>query len=171
MPDLNGPGESVPGPSTSGGTGPGGQASRELHRPFRPRRARRVAYPVAAGVLLLMVVLAVATPVPMGGLDRVGFVVVGLLVAWFLHRQASVTALPSATGLHVRNLLLSRELEWAEIVAVRFGGGRAWAELDLDDGDTLAVMAVQRADGPRAEAEARRLATLVALHSRTERDD
>jgi Bacterial PH domain len=158
VPDLSGPGA-------------GGDAARDLHRPFRPRRARRVAYPVAAAVLLLMAVLAVATPVPMGGLDRGGFVAVGLVVAWFLHRQASVAAVPSPSGLRVRNLLLSRDLEWAEIVAVHFGGGRAWAELDLDDGDTLAVMAVQRADGARAQADARRLATLVALHTRTERDD
>jgi hypothetical protein len=43
--------------------------------------------------------------------------------------------------------------------------------LDLSDGDVLAVMAIQRADGARALAEARRLATLVAVGSRTPRDE
>jgi hypothetical protein len=44
-------------------------------------------------------------------------------------------------------------------------------QLDLDDGDTLAVMGVQRSDGERARQEARRLATLVAARQRTARDD
>ena len=52
-----------------------------------------------------------------------------------------------------------------------FGGGEPWVTLDLADGDTLAVMAIQRADGEDAVAEARRLATLVDVHSRTDRDD
>ena len=71
----------------------------------------------------------------------------------------------------MQNLITGRSLEWAQIVAVRFGGGPPWLILDLDDGDSLPVMAVQRADGRAAEEQARRLATLVALHSRTERDD
>jgi hypothetical protein len=32
-------------------------------------------------------------------------------------------------------------------------------------------MGIQRADGERADSEARRLATLVAQHTRTDRDD
>ena len=62
-----------------------------------------------------------------------------------------------------------RELAWAQVVAVRFGGGDPWVTLDLDDGEVLAVMAIQRADGARGEAEARRLATLVAAHTRDRR--
>lgn len=143
----------------------------DLHAPFRPRRARQVAYPIGVLWLLGMVALAVFLPGEVGWLDRAGFLLVGVGVLWFMHRQASVAALPSEQGLLVRNLLRSRRLEWAEVVAVRFGDGRPWVELDLSDGDTLAVMAVQRADGPRGVAESRRLATLVAVHTRTERDD
>lgn len=142
-----------------------------LHDVFRPVRARRVAYPVAALILVAMLGVAFLVPGVDALGDRVGFVLLGLGIAWFCHRQASVQAVPSETGLVVRNLLLSRTLEWAQVVDVRFGGGRPWVQLDLSDGDTLAVMAVQRADGVRAEAEASRLATLVALHSQTERDD
>ncbi len=54
-----------------------------------------------------------------------------------------------------------------DTVSVRFGGGNPWALLDLDDGETMSVMAVQRADGEHGETEAQRLATLVALHSQT----
>jgi hypothetical protein len=96
---------------------------------------------------------------------------VGLLLVWFCWRQASVAAIPSQDGLVVRNLMVTTRLEWAQIVSVRFGGGRPWVQLDLDDGDTLAVMGIQRADGERAIAEARRLATLVAEHTATAQDD
>lgn len=143
----------------------------DLYRPFRPYRARRVAYPVGVAWLALMLVLALFPPVPLGWPDRVGFVLVGVAVMWFLHRQASVAAVPSHDGLRVRNLFLTRDLRWAEIVSVHFGGGAPWATLDLADTDTLSVMAVQRADGERGVAEARRLATLVARHTPTDRDD
>jgi hypothetical protein len=102
--------------------------------------------------------------------DRLGVIVVSAAVAWVLSRFAGVSALPREDGLTVRNLIVRRDLAWAEVVAVRFGGGGPWVMLDLDDGETLPVMAVQRADGPRAVQESRRLATLVALHSRTDRD-
>ena len=94
-----------------------------------------------------------------------------LLIAGFCWRQASVRATVDDEGVTVRNLVYSRRLEWAEIVSVRFGSGRPWVQLDLSDGDTLAVMGIQRADGAYAEAEARRLATLVAQHTATPRDD
>ena len=70
----------------------------------------------------------------------------------------------------MHNLIRTTRLEWAQIVAVRLGGGNPWVSLDLDDGETLAVMGIQRADGERGQAEAKRLATLVALHSRTAQD-
>ena len=41
--------------------------------------------------------------------------------------------------------------------------------LDLADGDTLAVMAIQGADGERGRVEATRLATLVAEHEAPDR--
>ncbi len=104
-------------------------------------------------------------------LDRLGVVAVGLAVAAVLWWFSLVSALPSESGLRVRNLVGVCDLEWPQIVAVRFGGASPWAVLDLSDGDTLTVMAVQRSDGAYGAGEAQRLATLVALHSRTERDD
>jgi len=147
----------------------------ELHRPFRPTAARWVASALAVVVLVFMVTLALVLPAVAGegvGLpDRVGIAGFGVAVSWFLGRQAGVRADPDETGLTVRNLLLTRRVEWAEIVSVRFGQGRPWVQLDLADGDTLSVMGVQSADGARASAEAVRLSTLVALHSTTRSDD
>ena len=129
----------------------------ELHAPFRPYLARIVTL-VAAVVLAAGTVVVIVSIPELGLADQIGFAVVGLLLVWFCWRQASVAAIPSPEGLKVRNLLVTTRLEWSQIVSVRFGAGRPWVQLDLDDGDTLAVMGIQRADGARAEAESRRRA-------------
>lgn len=142
---------------------------RDLHRPFRPRSGRVV--PLVAGAAWLVVLLVIAFTMPgLGVPDRTGFAVLGAAGAALLHRFAAVRALPSDTGLSVQNLGSVRELSWAQIVSVRFGPGATWASLDVSDGSTLSVYAIQRADGSLAEREATRLATLVELHSRTEPD-
>jgi len=140
------------------------------HAPFRPRFARLVTLVLVVVVLVLTAALILALP-NAEPLDRAGFALVGLLIAWFCWRQATVRAVPDEDGLTVRNLMITTRLTWAEIVSVRFGSGRPWVQLDLADGDTLAVMGIQRADGELAEAEARRLATLVVRHTATPQDD
>ncbi len=147
----------------------------ELYAPFRPRLARAVSAALTVLVLVGTVVLVVALPRigPAGysALDRGGIAVVGAGIAWFCYRQATVRALVDEQGVVVRNLATTLRVAWPEIVSVRFGQGRPWVQLDLADGDTLAVMGVQRSDGELAERQARRMASLVALHSRTPRDD
>lgn len=139
-----------------------------LDRPFEARRAKTTGrilavVSVLAGVLLAVVVTArEGVSVSVG--DRIGFVSLGVALAWFSLRQAGVRATPEPDGLLVRNLFLSRRVTWDQIVSVRFGQGRPWAQLDLDGADTLAVMAIQSADGVRAKREASRLASLVELH-------
>jgi len=140
------------------------------YRTFRPRAARVVTLTLAVVVLVLTGLLIVFMPGLNTG-DQVGFALVGLLIGGFCWRQATVRARVDDEGVTVRNLVYTRRLEWAEIVSVRFGSGRPWVQLDLSDGDTLAVMGIQRADGAYADAEARRLATLVAQHTATSRDD
>lgn len=89
--------------------------------------------------------------------------VAGILLG-ILWRQSTVSATPSPEGLAVRNLMGTTRLEWAQIVSVRFSPDRAWAQLDLADGDQLAVMAIQSADGERARHSAQRLASLVTYY-------
>lgn len=136
--------------------------------PFRPRLAR-IASLTLAGVVVLATVLLVVL-MPLSSLDVAGFALLALGIVWFCWRQASVAAVPDEEGLTVRNLMVTTRLTWAQVVTVRFGD-RPWVQLDLADGDTLAVMGIQRADGEHALAEARRLSTLVAARSRTTRDD
>ncbi len=151
------------------------RAGEALDAPFRPRLARWVTLVmgvvVVVGAVALVLLLPTDGPTRYSAGDRAGILGVGALIAWFCQRQATVRAVPGPDGLTVRNLVVTRTVAWAEIVSVRFGQGRPWVQLDLADGDTLAVMGVQRADGPSADREARRLATLVAVRTRTARDD
>jgi Bacterial PH domain len=101
-----------------------------------------------------------------GVLDRLLLVLCGVAVASFLLRFASIRAVPSPQGLMVRNLIITRRLEWAQIIRVQFGGGAPWVSVDLDDTDIVAVMAIQKADGAYGRAEASRLSALVQVHGR-----
>jgi hypothetical protein len=147
---------------------PAGDAA--LWAPFRPVRSRRTALAVAVTQAVLVVALGFIVP-GAGWIDRVGFVAVAAGFAWVLVRFSLLRAEPRPDGLVVQNLVHRQELDWAQIVAVRLGDGDPWVTLDLSDGDVLAVMAIQRADGPQGLAEARRLAGLVAAHSRPATDD
>lgn len=132
--------------------------------PFRPRRGRVVALGVVWTSLLIFGTIAVIMPEQdgrWGPADRLMLFGLGALIAALAWRYASIRALPTRSGLTIRNLLLTRTLEWSEIVGVQFGGGEPWVSLDLLDGDTMAVMAIQKADGEIADREASRLAALV----------
>jgi hypothetical protein len=100
--------------------------------------------------------------------DRIGIAGFGVVIAWLMWRYASLSAVPGVEGLVVRNLMTTRSLAWAEIVGVHLQVGAPWVSLDLDDGDTIAVMAVQKADGEFGRGEASRLAGLVADHAAPE---
>ena len=134
--------------------------------PFRPRRGRTVA--LACSVLSVVVFVAIAVFLPgpadagtwqVG--DRIFFAALGVGMAALLWRYASIRATPTRERLTVRNLFTTRVVSWRSIVDVRFAGGDPWVSLELDDTDVVALMAIQKADGAFASAEARRLVALV----------
>jgi hypothetical protein len=135
-------------------------------RPFRSRRGRLVATVMAVLSLVIFVTVAVLLPSNAGlttwqPADRALVAGIGVVIALVCWRYASIRAVPSLDGLVVRNLVVTRTVTWAQVIDVEFGGGAPWVTLELDDTDTLAVMAIQRADGAAAMAEAQRLAKLV----------
>jgi hypothetical protein len=154
------------------GSEPGDAGGRRV---FRPLRARLVVYPVAALVLAAMVSGAVVLPVQgsMGFAvaDRVALVGLGLVIAYALHRLADTRAVATDAGLEVVNIVRRTQLEWAQVVDVRLSRDDPWVLLDISDGETLAVMGIQKADGERGLEQARELARMVAEHTRTDRDD
>lgn len=139
----------------------------DLYRPFRPRMTRtfaRVTIALLVVGTLLLLVLAPGTSGFYDPLDMLGIMTVAggcVLLTW---RHGTVVAFVTPIGLRVRNLVHTTVLTWPEIEAVRFGNGLPWVSLDLTNGQTLAVMAIQSADGAFATQEARRLATLVQAH-------
>lgn len=141
---------------------------------YRPRKGRIVPYALAVAVVAVCGFLALALPGGTGrfGLaDRLGVLGVGLVVAVGLGVLARPHAVADEHGIKVVNLLRSRTLDWAEIIEVNLNRGDPWVLLDLSDGDTLAVMAIQANDGERARRAAHELRELVTSRSMTERDD
>ena len=134
--------------------------------PFRPRRGRVL--PLVMAAVAVVVCTVVAIGMGRGGGwgvgDQLVLVALGLAIAAFLGRYASIRAVPDAVGLTVRNLMLTRRVTWDEVLEVRFPDGAPWVTLELDDTDELAVMAIQRADGQLARDEALRLARIVERH-------
>jgi hypothetical protein len=70
-------------------------------------------------------------------------------------------AVATEAGLVVVNGYRRREYSWAEIVEVRLMRGAPWVTLDLADGTSASVMAVQGSDGERAKIAARQIRLLV----------
>lgn len=148
------------------GGGPSAQDEAAAFAPFRPRRGRFVALGFAALTLVVFTVIAVFLPSPAeGGTWRVGdkvfFAGVGVAIAFLLWRFATIRAVPTREDLTIRNLFLTRRISWRDVADVRFEGGDPWVTIELTDTDTLAVMAIQKADAGYGRAEAGRLAALV----------
>lgn len=145
------------------------------YAPFLPRRARIVASIAALGIVLVFGIIAFNVPrggsAGWTGFDSIMLVALAVAIAAFLLRYAMVGAWPDEQGLRVRNLLITRRLDWAQIVSVQYGGGQPWAVLDLTDTEQLAVMAIQRSDGPVAMREAQRLAALIAARGAVDTGD
>ena len=135
----------------------------DAQAPFRPRRGRIL--PLILGSVAVVVCTIVAIGMGAAGEwqvgDQLALVGLGLVLAAFLGRYASIKAVPDGSGLMVRNLMLTRTVAWDEVIEVRFPDGAPWVTLELDDGDELAVMAIQRADGQLGRDEAMRLARIV----------
>ena len=144
---------SIPGPRREGGEQPATIV-------LRPRMVRVFAYLTGVIVLAGMIGGAIAiTTFSLGG--RVALVVIGGLVLLFCHLEASVRIIARPARLEVRNLMRTRTVEWAEIITISFPMGDPWAHLDLADGSTLQLQALQRYDGEHAISGARLLRDLV----------
>ncbi len=148
------------GEATVGSAGSTGEPTTGERIVLRPRTVRYAAYGIAIVVMVASIITALTIP-GFSLANRLGFPLFGLAIAWFCHREASVAVIAEADKLTVRNLFVTTELEWPQVIGVSFPAGDPWAHLDLADGDTLKVMAVQRSDGQRGLRDAHRLAALV----------
>ncbi|HET9519185.1 MAG TPA: PH domain-containing protein [Actinoplanes sp.] len=136
---------------------------------FRPRRIRVVAAVAAVAILVLFTVLSFGLKGATGsgpGQFRAGdqLAMIGLGLAGAL--GALVFARPrvraDAAGVRVRNVVGGYDLPWAVVRAVRFDRNCAWAQLELQDDDTVPVHALQAVDKLYAVEGVR---ALRALHA------
>lgn len=145
-----------------------------LPRLYRPRGAR-----IAAGVAATTLVAAMAALWLLLSSDvRAGFTVaqrvtlIGFLIAHLavLHGVYRTSAYADEFGLTVVNGYQVHRYEWAEIVRLSLGPHRPWALLDLADGSTVSVMAIQTADKAVASRSVRELAAVLAQRARPDSD-
>jgi hypothetical protein len=137
----------------------------------RPVRLRRVAVGIAIVVVVLFSLIAAllghtsSEGVVFGPGDQAAMVVLGLLLAAGVLLIARPTVVADLSGLHVRNILSTKDVPWEVVRMVSFPDGSPWAMLELADDDRLAVLAVQASDGPRSVAAVRGLRDLQARHA------
>ena len=93
--------------------------------------------------------------------QRATLVFLGLLAGSVAYALARSRVVAEADRLVVVNGFRRRELEWAEIVAIHLPAGAPWATLDLADGTTASVLALQGSDGDRARAAVRAIRRLL----------
>lgn len=147
------------------------EAAPSLPAEFRPVNARIWAYAIGAVAVAASVVMAIILPAANSDWwDRIGFLFFGLVIFWFCHRQASVRIRATRDRVTIRGLFSTHCYEWSELFAVRFRVGDPWAHLDLSNGDTVSLMALQRADGARGLAQARAFNALIQSYGTAPND-
>jgi hypothetical protein len=146
-----------------------------LPHTWRPFGAR-MAGTVFGGMLL---VLALTVWIAWGPDVRARFTVfqkstlifLGLLAfaCWYALVRSRVTA--DEHGVTVVNGYRRRMFEWSQVIAINLRRGAPWAGMDLSDGTSISMVAIQGSDGDRAVRAVKELRRLVAENSRTDRND
>lgn len=153
------PAASEPGP------GPQRPLAPTLPHTWRPLGPRLVGAVLGVG----LIVVYTAAWLALGEEMRAEFTlfqratVLGLTGLGLLSVYALVRSRATATreGLLVVNGYRRRQLVWEQIVEVRLAPGAPWVVLDLSDGTTCNVMAIQGSDGSHARRSAQQLRALV----------
>lgn len=127
---------------------------------MRPRAVRVAAY-FSGGVLVAGMIAGAILLDSFLLPGRIGLVLVGLAGLGFCHLEARVHLVAEPTRLVVQNVFSRRVLTWPEILDISFPMGDPWAHLNLWDGRTHPLQALQRYDGERAVADAHRLRALI----------
>ena len=82
--------------------------------------------------------------------DAVAMTLLGAVLGGCALSLARSRVVAGADGVRVRNVFVEKGVPWAVVRAVRMPPGASWAHLELQDDDTLALLAVQANDGERA---------------------
>src|SRR3954468_4570360 len=129
-----------------------------------------VAAVVVGGMLIVTLTLPSSSTgvVRFGVVDQVAIAGLGLVMGagiLFLGRSR-VDA--DARGLRWRNVVLQQELPWSAVRAVAFERKSPWAQLELRNGDEVALFAIQAVDRMHAVRAVEGLRDLLAAAQATE---
>jgi hypothetical protein len=121
-----------------------------------PRRLRRLCRLLALLVVLVFGAVALLLPSgddaveAFGPVDQAAFFGIGLVIAAGVLVLTRFRVRADERGVWVRNSLGERYFPWPVVVAVHLPAGATWAQLELHDDETVALMAVQTSDGDAA---------------------
>ena len=146
-----------------------GPALPALPHTWRPVGPRIVAYilVIGLGVLCAMTWITMDPEVQakFTVFEKLTLAFFGLLILVCVHALTRSRVTAEADRLVVVNGYRRRDLEWAEVIAVRLPPGAPWARLDLSDGEEISAMGIQGSDGASARTAVRQLRALVDQHS------
>ncbi len=128
---------------------------------WRPRRARIIAYGMAAIMILGSLLLAIILPEQFRWPDRIGMVAFGALVAAALHLLGRLRVDADERGITVVNALRTHRYEWAEVLDVSLADGDPWPKLDLADGYSVGAMGIQSTEKARSRKAVAELDALI----------
>jgi hypothetical protein len=82
--------------------------------------------------------------------DQIAFFLIGLLLAIAVLALTRARVRAGAEGIWVRNVLGERFFPWGVVVTVDLPEGAPWAQLELHDDETVALLGIQANDGDTA---------------------
>jgi hypothetical protein len=137
----------------------------------RPRKTTRVARVIAAGLVVLFVIIAVllrssATGVYFGVSDQIAMVLLGMLLAGGVLLLTRPRLRAGASGVLVRNAFGEKRVDWELIRGLSFADGSSWARIELPDDEYIAVLAIQANDREHAVDATQRFRSLVTKYAR-----
>ena len=121
-----------------------------------PTKLRRICRVLAALVVVVFGAITLLLPTgnnaveAFGPVDQVAFFAIGLLIAGGVLVLTRFRVRADAQGIWVRNSLGERYFPWQVVVGVDLPVGSTWAQLELHDDETVALLAVQTSDGAAA---------------------
>ena len=151
-----------------------GRATRTVPPPRLPHTWRPFGARVAVwvlGTMLLAVIVAVWIALDpeirskFTTLQRATLVLLGMLLAATYHSLVRSKVTANETGLTVVNGYRKRAFEWSQVIGVSLRRGAPWATLDLSDGTTISLIAVQGSDGQRARRAVREIRATIAAQT------
>jgi hypothetical protein len=130
---------------------------------YRPKRVRVVCAVAAVAIVTMFTIIGIAlTGAGFRTSDKWAMIGLGLIFGAGIMVIARPSVRADSESIKVQNIIGGYELPWQVVRKVRFDRGQPWVYLDLEDDDTVAVLAVQAVDKERALEAVRHLRSLHA---------